>query len=264
MADMPEVDELVLATVKKIMPYGAFCALDEYGGRECFLHISEVAPRWIKNIHEFLKEGQNLVAKVHNVIAEKNQVDISIKRVSDSERKAKTESVRHSRRAEKLFDIAKKQAKSTTDEALTARKQLMDKYGDLLQAFEELSANGEGALEGMKIEKGLYKALLELAQKSMKRARAEVRAQVLLTSYADNGVEEIRAAFSTLKLPEGAKVKLQYLGAPRYQIVLETEGEYKEANKMLQGVHDQLEKFANDRGIEFGWSEGGEEEEGAS
>ena len=31
MADMPEQDELVLVTVKKIMPYGAFCSLDEYG-----------------------------------------------------------------------------------------------------------------------------------------------------------------------------------------------------------------------------------------
>ena len=76
--DMPEEGELVLATVKKIMPYGAFCTLDEYGNREAFVHISEVAPRWIKNIHEFLHEGQRLVAKVHKLVVEKNQIDLTL------------------------------------------------------------------------------------------------------------------------------------------------------------------------------------------
>jgi translation initiation factor 2 subunit 1 len=263
MADLPEVDELVLATVKKIMPYGAFCSLDEYGGRESFLHISEVAPRWIKNIHEFLHEGQSLVAKVHNVMADKAQVDISIKRVSDSERKAKIESVRHSKRADKLFEIAKRQAKSTTDEAQSAKGQLAAKYGDMLNAFEQISTQGEAALAGMKIEKGLLKAILEVAQKSIKKAKAEVRAQVQLTSYSENGVEDIRAAFKNFEVPQGAVLKIQYLGAPRYQIVLTCDGEYKEANRMLGTLKDSIEKYAKEKSLEFLWSEEGEGKEEA-
>src|SRR3989344_3328296 len=117
MPDMPEMDELVLATVKKIMPYGAFCALDEYAGREAFVHISEVAPRWIKNIHEFLHEGQKLVAKVYHIEAEKNQIDLSLKRVTESERKAKMEGSRREKRADKLFEVAVKIAKSTKSES---------------------------------------------------------------------------------------------------------------------------------------------------
>ncbi len=261
MVDLPEVDELVIATVKKIMPYGAFCALDEYGGRESFLHISEVAPRWIKNIHEFLHEGQSLVAKVHNVIPDKSQVDISIKRVSDSEKKAKQESVRHTRRAEKLFEIAKKHAKSTTDEAFAARRQIIAKYGDLLQAFEGISTEGEAALAGMKIEKGLLKSLVEVAQKSIKKVRAQVRALAEITSYSDRGVEEIRAAFLGVKVPEGSILKIQYLGAPRYQIVLSTEGEYKEANKLLEGIKGHLEGYSKGHNLDFSWKEGVEEEE---
>lgn len=261
MADLPEVDELVIATVKKIMPYGAFCSLDEYGGRESFLHISEVAPRWIKNIHEFLHEGQGLVAKVHNVIPEKGQVDISLKRVSDSERKLKLEAVRHGKRAEKLFEVAKKQAKSTTDEAIGARKQIEAKFGDLLTAFENISEKGEAALAGMKIEKGLLKSLLEVAQKSIKKQKSEVRALAHLTSYASNGVEQLRDAFASIPSQQGAEVKIQYLGAPRYQIVLTTEAEYKEANKMLQAIRESLETFAKKHDMGFEWSEGGTEEE---
>lgn len=54
--ELPREGSLAIAVVKKIMPYGAFCTLTEYGDIEAFMHISEVAPRWIKNIHEFLSE----------------------------------------------------------------------------------------------------------------------------------------------------------------------------------------------------------------
>jgi len=256
MAELPETDELVLATVKKIMPYGAFCALDEYGGRESFLHISEVAPRWIKNIHEFLHEGQAVVAKVHNVIPEKSQVDISLKRVSDSERKLKLESVRHQKRADKLFEVATKQAKSTTDEAQAARKQIIAKYGDLLNAFEELSAKGEEALAGMKIEKGLFKALLEVGQKSMRKAKSEVHASFILQSYSPNGVDEVKNAIQSLAVPEGSELKITYLGAPRYQITLITGAEYKDANRMLDTVRKKLEETSDSLGMAMEWSEG--------
>jgi translation initiation factor 2 subunit 1 len=80
--ELPEENELVMAVIKKILPYGAFCSLPEYNNLEAFLHVSEVAPRWIKNIHEFISEGQKHVVKVHHLDKEKNQVDISIKRVS--------------------------------------------------------------------------------------------------------------------------------------------------------------------------------------
>jgi len=36
----------VARAVGLILPYGAFCALDEYANRESFMHISEVAP-WL-------------------------------------------------------------------------------------------------------------------------------------------------------------------------------------------------------------------------
>ena len=45
------------------MPYGAFCTLPEYKDLEAFLHVSEVAPRWIKNIHDFISEGQRYVVR---------------------------------------------------------------------------------------------------------------------------------------------------------------------------------------------------------
>jgi translation initiation factor 2 subunit 1 len=254
MVNMPELDEMVLATVKKIMPYGAFCTLDEYGNQEAFLHVSEVAPRWIKNIHEFLHEGQHLVGKVHHLDASKNQVDISLKRLTESERKRKLEAVRHGRRAEKLFEVALKQAKSIPAEAMTARKLLVEKYGDLLVALEEISNNGEAAIAGLKIEKGLAKALLTVAQKSIRKAKASMRAVIEISSYSAEGVKDVQTALSTLKVPEGKELDIHYLGAPKYQITL-TGTEFKDTAKSLDLLREELEEHAKKHDLLVKWQE---------
>ena len=235
MADMPEQDELVLVTVKKIMPYGAFCSLDEYGEKESFVHISEVAPRWIKNIHEFLREGQKLVAKVYHVDLEKSQIDLSLKRVTESEKKAKVEGNRREKRADKLFEVALKIAKSTKGEEIAARAALIEKHGTLIDAIETLSDQGEPAIAGLKIEKGLGKALLEVASKSMKKARAEINGIFSLTIFSSDGVEAIGRIFSSVKKPAGVDVEFLYLGAPRYQVRVVAD-DFKAADKAMEDI----------------------------
>lgn len=258
MAEMPEQDELVLATVKKIMPYGAFCTLDEYGNREAFVHISEVAPRWIKNIHEFLHEGQHVVAKIYQVIAEKNQVDLSLKRVSDSERKMKLESVKKEKRAQKLFEVALKQAKSTGSEAAAARSKLEGKYGNLIDAFEEISQNGEKALEGLGVEKGLAKALLEICTKNIKKASAQLRGTLNVVSYSSDGIEEIKEILGLLKAPEGTSSQVTYLGAPRYQISV-VAPDFKIAQKAIENLVEQAQAAAKGKSVSISFEMGEKE-----
>ncbi|MCX6770222.1 MAG: S1 RNA-binding domain-containing protein [Candidatus Micrarchaeota archaeon] len=235
MVDMPEQDELVLATVKKIMPYGAFCSLDEYGDKEAFVHISEVAPRWIKNIHEFLREGQKLVAKVYHIEADKDQIDLSLKRVNESEKKMKMEGSRREKRADKLFEVALKIAKSTKSEEVASRAALVAKYGNLIDAIEALSEKGEEAIAGLKIEKGLAKALLEVAMKNIKKARAEMNGIISLTSYSKNGVEEVKRILGSVKAPAGVETELLYLGAPKYQLRVVAD-DFKSADKALETI----------------------------
>ena len=253
MTSMPESDELVLATVRKILPYGAFCALDEYKGGEAFMHISEVAPRWIKNIHEFLHEGQHLVAKVYHVDLEKGQVDVSLKRVSEAERKRKLESVRRDKRGIKLLELAAKEAKSTASELQTARSALEDKYGELMEAFEQLSKSGPTGLDGVKIEKGLAKAVLNVAARSIRSARAQLDAIVQLTAWSPDGVMKVRQTLSTLKVPASCTLSMHYLGAPRYQLAV-VAGDYKEAQKGLDSVQEQLQTAAKKLDMTMDWS----------
>lgn len=253
MAQMPETDELVLATIKKILPYGAFCALDEYGNSESFMHISEVAPRWIKNIHEFLHEGQHIVAKVYHVDESKGQVDISLKRISEAEKKRKLESVRRDKRGIKLFEQATKEAKSTAGESHAARLALEDKFGELMTAFELLAGGDKDALEGLKIEKGLIKALQNVAGKSIRQARAQMQAIAQLTAWSPDGINAIKRTLLAVKAPEGIILTVHYLGAPRYQIDV-TAPDYKEAQKVLDNVQEQLKVAAKKGDMTLEWA----------
>ncbi len=105
--EYPEEGEFVVATVKNIHHYGAFLKLDEYPpGKEGFMHISEVASTWVKNIRDYIKEGQKIVAKVIRVDPSKGHIDLSLKRVNQQQRKAKLQEYKRAQKAENLLKMA--------------------------------------------------------------------------------------------------------------------------------------------------------------
>ena len=86
---IPQKNDLVLVVVNNITNHGIYCDLKEYDGITAYCHISEIAGTFIRNIRNFVKVGQNTVAKVLRVSPENNQVDISLKRVNDSHKRDK-------------------------------------------------------------------------------------------------------------------------------------------------------------------------------
>ena len=56
--ELPEVGEIVIATVTRIMDQGAYVTLDEYNNIQGFLHISEIATGWIRNVEKFVRMGE--------------------------------------------------------------------------------------------------------------------------------------------------------------------------------------------------------------
>jgi translation initiation factor 2 subunit 1 len=243
-AELPDESELVIAVIKKIMPYGAFCVLPEYGDREAFLHVSEVAPRWIKNIHEFISEGQRVVVKVHHVDREKNQVDVSIKRVSEEEKKRKLELVQNEKRGAKLLEIAVESAKAGIS-ADDARKEIETHFDDIYSCFKEASLKGEDALKKLELPKALKAKILETAVKNIKKPVVEVSAIVTLSCYNPGGIETIKGAMAI-----GEDVDIHYLGAPRYKVSLSAP-DYKSGEKKLLGVLEHIKSYAQKNNCDF-------------
>jgi translation initiation factor 2 subunit 1 len=242
--EIPEESELLIAVIKKIMPYGAFCSLPEYEDREAFLHVSEVAPRWIKNIHEFISEGQRVVVKVHHVDKEKNQVDISIKRVSEEEKKRKLELVQNEKRGAKLLEISIEAAKGTIT-LVDATAEIEKHFEDVYTCFRETSIKGEDALKKVDLPKAVKAKILEVAQKNIKKPVVTVIAIVTLSCYNSDAVTTIKEAFD---VSEG--VDVHYLGAPKYKISLSAP-DYKTGEKKLLGVLEHIKTYAQKNNCEF-------------
>lgn len=85
----PEVGDLVVASVTRVVDYGVYVKLDEYDGVEGLIHISEIASTYVKNIRVHVREGQKLVLKVLRVSPQRAQVDLSLRRVTGREKSEK-------------------------------------------------------------------------------------------------------------------------------------------------------------------------------
>ena len=243
--NMPEQDELVLATVKKVMDYGAFCSLDEYEGREAFLHISEVASRWIKNIREFLHEGQHIVARVYKFVPEKNQIDLSLKRVTDADRKRKLDLSKREKRGSMLLMVAAKKLKVKKPEMDAVGAELVRKWGDTYAAFEGILDEGGKALGDLQINDAWKNMLATVATESMKRQRASVSVRLDLSSNEEKGIEIIKNAIMSAKAPPSIEANFTYMGAPHYMLKVvadDYKGAEKELVKMAEHVCETLRK----------------------
>lgn len=97
----PELDELVVCSVQQVKDFGAFTSLDEYGGKEGLIHISEVATGWVKYIRDHVREGQKIVCKVLDVNPSKHHIDLSLKDVNDHQRREKIQDWKNEQKADR-------------------------------------------------------------------------------------------------------------------------------------------------------------------
>ncbi len=227
----PKPGELVIGIVKKINPYGAIVVLTEYNNLESFLHISEVASKWIKNIHKFLHDGQRVVVKVLRVDPSKSQVDVSLRQVSEEEKKLKLQSVKQKARVINLIKFALKTAKSRMSPEKIYSK--LEEVGEPYYVLEDI-LDDEHAIDDIDIPDKIRSALIEVVKKSMKKSYVKVSAEIKLICNPPRGIEDIKKILSSIR-----NADILYLGAPYYKIIVDDE-DYKHANKKLRKILEGL------------------------
>jgi len=236
--EWPEVGDLVVATVKNIVGYGAYVSLDEFD-KEGLLHISEISSRWVRNIRNHVREGQKVVLQVLRVDPSKGQVDLSLRRVSKDERRKKIEEWKKARKAETLLTSAAV-ALGTDVEALYEKEgvKLMDFYGSLYAGLEAGAKKGIDAFTEAGLGKKAAKALLEAAREKIVVKGVTIQGVLEMSSMGSRGVEEIRdALMATKKVAEEneAEADIYSLGAPKYRIEV-TADDYKKAEAALEKI----------------------------
>src|SRR3989338_3106883 len=99
----PAEEELVLCTVTNVQFHSVFVTLDEYNSRTGMIHISEVAPGRIRNIRDFVIEGKKVVCKVLRINQEKGHIDLSLRRVNESQKQLKLNEIKQEQFAENIL-----------------------------------------------------------------------------------------------------------------------------------------------------------------
>lgn len=78
---MLEIGAIVEGKITGLTAFGAFVSLPE--GKSGMVHISEVSNTFVKDIKEFLKEGQDVKVKIVS-ISEEGKISLSIKKATEA------------------------------------------------------------------------------------------------------------------------------------------------------------------------------------
>lgn len=249
--EIPGENDLVICTITKVFSHGAFAKLDEYGGIEGFIHISEVASAWIKNIRDFVKEGQKTVAKVLAVDPVKGHIDISIRRVGEAQRKNKMQEWKRAQKSEKLLEIVAKEINKSMDEAYQeVGFRLEDKYKEIYAGLEEASIGGEEVLKDIGVPDEWIAPTVNVARENITIPLVEIVGHVDLRCSAPDGVEVIKRALLQAKEEkpnDEVKLEIRYTKSPRFSIKV-VAPDYKTAEGALKACAEGAIAFVEGKG----------------
>jgi translation initiation factor 2 subunit 1 len=237
MQELPEQGEIVIATVTKVMDHGAYVTLDEYNGIQGFLHVSEIAPGWIRSVSRFVKEGTKKVLLVKRVNTERADIDLSLKQVSSDQKKKKLLEVKRYEKGKTLLENVKKKINLSDKELEKLEDSLYSKFDSIYDAFSEIARNGISVVNELKLTKKTLTAIEEICSK-IKLPSVEIRGIMEITSKKSDGVELIKEIL--LKAAKNPKTKITYLGAPKYRISL-TSSDFKSAEKGIKPIIEEIQ-----------------------
>lgn len=236
--EYPEPNEFVVGTVSKVKGFGAFVKLNEYPGKEGFVHISEIASGWVKYIGDYVRDGQRTVFKVLGVDESKGHIDLSLKDVNEHRRRSKIKEWKEENRAHKLIEILANMVGKSYDEVMgDFGHELTEEYGTLYSAFEQAVVDPSE----MKLPEYAQEAFLEIAKKNVEVPFVFMSSEVEIESQASDGVERIKGALSeSVKTGyDDVEIDVKYLGAPRYMIRVKAP-DYKIAQKELETAMERV------------------------
>ncbi len=252
---LPQKHDFVIGVVSKITKHGVYVKLKEYEGVEGYVHVSEITGAWVRNIRNFVRQDQSIVGRVLRVNRVTNQIDLSIKRVSESLKKDKIAEYKKQNSALALIGIIAKKVPQTAEELRELlEKPFLREFGSLYVGFEELAFTGIEVLDFMDIDPELAKIIHESAVMSIQVSTVVISADVGIRSFSPDGVEQVKSllkvAEDTVKQFPEIESEITTIGSPQYRIHLEGRS-YPEINEAYIAIEKNLTEASKDLNVEY-------------
>ena len=123
-----EIGSIIEGKVSGLTNFGAFISLP--GGATGMVHISEVSNTYVKDIHEHLKEGQDVKVKVLSISAE-GKISLSIKQTEAQPVAAPSAPPQRPRRPQSRPNVWQGQPQSSSNEPAS--------FEDMMAKFKQVS-----------------------------------------------------------------------------------------------------------------------------
>lgn len=238
--ELPETGEIVIATITKVSDHGAYVTLDEYNNVQGFLHVSEIAPGWVRSVGKFVKEGEKKVLLVKKVRSDRNEIDLSLKQISKDQKKKKLLEVKRYEKGKTILQNVKDAGKISDKEIENLEESILSKYDSIYDAFLDVARKGIDTLNDLKLSKKATTAIHDVSSK-IRLPSVEIRGILEITSTKPDGVEIIKKTLGDVTNESGdSKIEITYVGAPKYRISVSST-DFKSAEKILKPVIDDIQ-----------------------
>ena len=251
--ELPEVGEIVIATIKKTGDHGAYVSLDEYDDIQGFLHISEIAPGWVRKVTKYVKEGDKKVLLVKKIQANRAEIDLSLKQISKEQRKKKLLDVKRFEKEQGILKNIQDKVKLSSEEVDDLEEKLLSKYKSVYDAVIDIGTNNINVIDNLEISEKIKKTIDELSKK-IKLPTVEIRGILEMTNNKADGIEIIRKILlDAIKESQNQKITILYLGAPKYRLSIVAQ-DFKTAEKTLKPILEKIEKNTSKQNGTFKFS----------
>ncbi|HDD69365.1 MAG TPA: translation initiation factor IF-2 subunit alpha [Candidatus Korarchaeota archaeon] len=220
----PTVGELVIGIVRTIEEHGVIVELEEYEGLEAYVPRSHIASGRVRDIRDFVKEGERVVGRVIRADRQKGLVDISLRYVSRDQARRKLAQWKEKRRIISLIRMAAERLGRKDPEkiAVTVWNKLARYYDSPMEAIIEAMRTGPDVLKKAGLEDELAQALLEEARSHITTPIYMKVIGIKLISFAPNGVEVVRKALlqgiKAVSAEDEVEVDIYSVGSPKYVV----------------------------------------------
>lgn len=238
--ELPEIGEIVVATITKLTDHGAYVSLDEYNGLQGFLHVSEIAPGWVRSVSKFVREGEKKVLLVKKVNPNRSEIDLSLKQVSKEQQKKKLLEVKRIEKGQTLLQAVKDSAGITDKEVEKLEDSIFTKYNFVYDMFLDVVTKGISAIEELKLPRKVMSAI-EDASSKIKPPSVEIRGICELTCNRSNGIEVIKNAILESIAGQESTISVTYIGAPKYRLSVRGQ-DFKTAERTLKPILEKIQK----------------------
>lgn len=224
----------------------AYAELLEYEDVKGLIHISEVSRSWVQDVSKELSEGERTVAQV--IDADDDPVDLSLKRVNDSQKKEAMNRWNKEKKADKFVEaLADKLGEDKNDLYEDVVFPMQREFGSSFQGFE-IAVGEEEKLQEL-FDEEVVEAIQEVSRENIDLKQEKLEGELEVSFSQGDGIDRIHETFESLE--DGIEIK--YISAPNYGITAWGRNS-RLAKKRMEEATSRIQEKVEELGGEFEFS----------